>query len=191
MASNDLAPSAPATTPSFRVPAWFYVALAIAVVPWLVYWIAIDPASPRWDGIDSLFILRGPAVAIVAATLSLLLLLGSVRHWKAAPSDSAWHEPVLRRGAIVCLALYIGFGAQMGFATALVDHRARRLAAASTVAPPAAAATDAAATDAATTDIVVDLLRLESLQRYRIEQAQWIGFEGQGRWVRQSAEGPR
>ncbi|MBL8843025.1 MAG: hypothetical protein JNL90_16015 [Planctomycetes bacterium] len=191
MPSQDLAPAAPATTPAFRVPAWFYVSLAIAVVPWLAYWIAIDPTSPRWDRITSLFILRGPVVAIVAATVALTLLIGLVRHWNAASSDSAWHEPVLRRGAFFCIALSIGLGTQTSFATALVDHRARRLVAAPSAATPAAAATAAAATDAATTDIVVELLRLESLRRYRIEQARWIGFEGQGRWVRQSEEGPR
>ena len=175
MPSQDLAPAAPATTPAFRVPAWFYVALAIAVVPWLAYWIAIDPASPRWEGIDSLFVPRGPAVAIVAATVALTLLIGLVRRWNVPPSDPSWYGAVRLRGALLCAALYIGFGAQTSFATALVDHRASRL-----VAPPAADA-----------DAVVDLLRLESLHRYRVEQARWIGFEGQGRWVRQSEEGPR
>ena len=110
MSSQDLAPAAPATTPAFRVPAWFYVALAIAVVPWLAYWIAIDPASPRWDGIDALFVVRGPAVAIVAGTVSLTLLIGIVRRWKAPPNDSAWFErnPGIAVGAALSVPLALG-----------------------------------------------------------------------------------
>ncbi len=172
------APNAPATTRRRRLPARAVAAVAIAVVPWLAYWICIDPASPRWEGIDSLFLPRGPIIAVVAGAIASLLFVQLLRHWRAPPpeGDDAWFLPIAQRGGLYCLALYVGLATVPQFGEALVDHRTRRL-----VAPP----------NAGEGALVVDLLALTSLHRVRVEQVRWVGAAGQGRWLRQSMEAPR
>lgn len=175
MDATASAPTAPATSRRSRLPAWAVVAIAIAVVPWLAYWIAIDPASPRWASIDSLFLPRGPIVAVVAGAIAALLFVQLLRHWRAPPppGDDAWIWQIVQRGGFYCLALYAGLATVRQFGEALVDHRVSSL-----VAPP----------NAGGSSPVVDLLALKSFHRVRIEQARWVGEAGQGRWQRESTE---